>query len=234
MRAGYGFLLKASHWVLHGFSITNSQFGVYAVGASHNLLDDLTLFHIGQEAVRFRSFSSHNVLQNSRIRDTGVHNAEYGEGVYVGSWKGHWHANSGGRPDTSNHNRILNNVFGPDVRAEHVDVKEGTSGGVISGNTFVGTGMVASQPWVDSWVELKGNRYTVSGNTGSGSLRDGFQVQVELEGWGNENVFSDNVVDLAGASGYGFRVSTSARGNVIRCDNAVRNASAGFANVDCR
>src|SRR5690606_2828162 len=80
---GYGFHLNASHWTLHGFTVTHSQSGVAVMGGSHNVLDGLTVEGTGHEGVRFQVFSSHNVLRNSRIRNTGLQVAEYGEGLYV-------------------------------------------------------------------------------------------------------------------------------------------------------
>ncbi|MBA2246049.1 MAG: Ig-like domain-containing protein [Gemmatimonadetes bacterium] len=230
--SGYGFLLKGSYWTLDGFSVTNSQFGVYLNGASHNLLTNLAVYRIGQEAVRFRSFSSYNTLQNSQIYDTGLYVAEYGEGVYIGSYFGQWATNSSGQPDASDYNQVLNNIFGPNVRSEHIDVKEGTTGGVISGNTFNGAGMVASQTWVDSWIELKGNSYTVTDNVGDQTIRDGFEVYQALPGWGNNNVFRNNTADVK-ASGYGFNIKSGTTGNVVECKNTVKNAGLGFSNVKC-
>lgn len=230
--SGYGFLLSGDYWVLRGITVTNSQFGVYLVGASHNLLENLTIHSVGQEAVRFRSFSSHNVLRNSRVYNTGLLNPEYGEGVYIGSWNGHWDQNSGGGPDRSDYNQVVGNVFGPDVRAEHVEAKEGTTGGQIQGNTFDGRGMVRSQSWIDSWVVVTGNEYQVTSNSGTVSIAHGFKTERQLEGWGERNLFEGNVADVQ-ASGYGFQIRTSAPGNVVRCANDVRNASSGFANVSC-
>jgi len=45
-----------------------------------------------------------------------------------------------------------------------MDIKEGTTGGPISGNTF-GAGMSGS--WADSWIDLKGNGWVIQNNHGS-------------------------------------------------------------------
>ncbi|HEY7613102.1 MAG TPA: right-handed parallel beta-helix repeat-containing protein [Gemmatimonadales bacterium] len=225
--------LKASYWVMTGFSITGGLRGIYTERASHNVLDKLEIYGIGQEAVHWRVFSSHNVLRNSRIHDTGLVIAEFGEGVYIGQYRGHWCGSTGCQPDRSDSNQVLDNVIGPNVTAEHVDVKEGTTGGVISGNRFDGEGMPQPQDWIDSWVEINGSGYTVSNNQGTRSPRDGFQVIVGLNGWGNDNVFTGNVADVRGP-GFGFRIDTrGTRGNRIACDNQVLEAQAGFSNVPC-
>jgi hypothetical protein len=228
---GFALRVRASYWTLVGFTVTNAQQGVSVEGGRYNDIQNLAVHGTGQEAIKLFKLSSHNTVRYNRIYNTGVWNAEWGEGVYVGSYFGHWTANSGGGPDASDYNHVLNNDFGPDVRAEHIDVKEGTTGGLIQGNSFNGQGMVQSQTWVDSWVEVKGNGYTVRGNTGSVSIRDGFQAYQVYAGWGSNNTFEGNVADVQGP-GYGFRVDAG-MGHVVRCNNQVTSAGAGFANVAC-
>lgn len=228
---GFALVMRVSYWTLTGFTVTNAQQGVSVEGGTQNDIVNLAVHGTGQEAIKLFKLSSYNTVRNNQIYNTGLWNAEWGEGVYVGSYYGHWGANSGGQPDASDYNQVLDNVIGPDVRAEHIDVKEGTTGGIIRGNRFDGRGMVRSQTWVDSWVEIKGNGYTVSGNTGSVSFRDGFQAYQVLAGWGYNNTFVGNVADVQ-ASGYGFRVDNG-MGHVVKCDNQVTNAGSGLANVAC-
>jgi hypothetical protein len=229
---GVGLLLEASHWVVEGLRVTNAQFGVVVRRGHHNVLRGLEVHGIGYAGVHFGWNSTYNSLENSRVHDTGRDVAEYGEGVYLGSFNGHWCQRTSCQPDRSDYNRVVGNTIGPDVRSEAIDIKEGTTGGVITHNTFLGAGMVASQTWVDSWVEVKGNGYLISDNRGDTALRDGFQVFRQIEGWGNGNVFRNNVADVQ-ASGYGFRVGAGTTGNRIECVNSVRNAASGFANVAC-
>lgn len=59
--------------------------------------------------------SKNGVLRNSRIHDTGNDGRGMGEGVCVGT------ANS--LTDRSDDAQILNNVIGPDVGGESVDIK---------------------------------------------------------------------------------------------------------------
>lgn len=228
---GFALSVRASYWTLAGFTVTNAQQGVAVEGGTRNDITNLAVHGTGQEAIKLYKVSTYNTVQNNRIYNTGLWNAEWGEGVYVGSYYGHWPQYSGGQPDASNYNQVLNNQFGPDVRAEHIDVKEGTTGGIIQSNHFDGRGMVRSQTWVDSWVEIKGNGYTVSGNTGAASLRDGFQSYEVLSGWGYNNTFAGNVADVQ-STGYGFRVDNG-HGHVVRCSNQVTNAGSGYANIAC-
>lgn len=226
-------MLRSSYWILGGFTITGGLRGVYSERATHNILENLTIHTIGQEAVHWRVFSSHNVVRDSRISHTGRVIAEFGEGIYIGQFRGHWATSTGGAPDRSDSNAVIGNVIGPHVTAELVDAKEGTTGGVITGNTFDGIGMARSQPWVDSWVEINGNDYLITDNTGTSSPQDGFQVMVGLQGWGNGNVFERNAATVA-AGGFGFHIGPGASGNVVACNNLVESAGAGFANIPCQ
>jgi hypothetical protein len=224
-------LKNANRWVLHGFTVQNALWGIRLERSSHNQLRNLTVRDVGQEAIGIKLFSSHNVVQGSRIRDTGRRGwsyTGYGEGIYVGSWSGHW---TDGQPDRSDHNQIVDNEFGPNITAEHIDIKEGTTGGVIRGNRFDGRGMENNGAAVDSWVLVQGNDYVIEQNNGKYSRRNGFRAWPG-PGWGQRNVFRNNVADVQ-ASGYGFVFQGTMPGTVVMCNNTVTNAGSGFANVKC-
>ncbi len=160
--------------------------------------------------------------------------AKFGEGVYLGTAQSNWGSISGGNLDTSDNNRVLNNHFGPNVTAEHIDIKEGTTGGTITGNYFDGAG-ISGDNFADSWVDVKGNNYLLNNNTGQNvsglsALVDGFQTHVILSGWGKNNVFSGNTANV-NASGYGFNIQTSGTGNVVYTNNTVSGAGKGISNV---
>lgn len=225
--AGTGVTVTGSYWTLAGFTVRNSQKGVVVQGGRDNVLRDLEVHTIGQTAVSITGGSRANTVERNLIHHTGTTGARYGRGIELGSWNGAW---TGGAPDRSDSTRVLNNQLGPSVAAEHVLVHEGTTGGVIAGNVMDGTGQVQSETWIDSWVEILGNGYTVRDNRGSTAIRDGFQVRTELAGWGTGNLFSGNTADVR-ASGYGYRVSGS--GNVLKCTNTASNAGSGTSNVAC-
>jgi hypothetical protein len=227
VQSGYAFHLEADHWTLSGFSVTNAQKGIVLDRASHNILRDIAVYRIGQEGVHLRKFSSDNLVTGLEIHDVGVIDAKTGEGIYVGSAVDHWANESGGQPDASDRNRIVANKIGPRVGAECIDIKEGTTGTVVEGNTFDGSGMTAA----DSWIDVKGNGATIRGNTGTDSPLDGFQTHVIVKGWGSGNRFGGNHARVNGA-GFGFRIVGPQ--NVVACDNEVSGAASGFANVSCR
>ena len=74
------------------------------------------------------------------------------------------HGDSSGA-DRSDRVRVLDNRIGPNVAAEHVDVKEGTFGGVIRGNSLRRHSASPGENSADSWVDVKGIGYLIEGNT---------------------------------------------------------------------
>lgn len=225
--SGYVLYLKnVNYWHVNGITVTNGQKAIMTDNANYNVIDNVKAYHTGEEAVAFRAFSSHNTIQNSEISDTGLLTPGYGEGVYIGSSVDNWSKYSGGQPDTSDYNLVLNNHFGPNISAEHVDIKEGTSGGQVIGNSFDGTGMSGAN-YADSWVDVAGNGYLISNNAGINALLDGYQTHIQVSGWAANNTFQGNTSDV-GASGYGFHIHTPSgndpSGNVICTDNIDRKS----------
>lgn len=221
------------HWTLSGFTVTRGKEGIMLDTASSVRMIGLLVHRVGQAGIHMRRFSNYNLVAYSEIRDTGRHDPGYGEGVYIGSARSNWSSVTGDsdKPDLCIGNKIVDNAFGPDVRAEAIDVKEGTRDGRIDGNVFDGTGM-EGENYADSWMDIKGNGYRIKHNTGHNARRDGFQVHVAVPGWGNNNEFHDNLANVGG-SGYGFRIDPDSSGNTVRCDNQVNDAPLGFANVRC-
>lgn len=238
IQGGYGFHLDgANYWILSGFTIRNAAKGVMLDQASYNILDRLHIHSVGQEAIHFRTCSSFNTLQYSMISDTGLTIAGYGEGVYIGSDASNWPQSScdGDGRDKSDFNQIRNNTFGPDVRAEAIDVKEGTVSGKIIGNHFDATGL-SGENYADSWVDIKGNAYEVGLNEGwhgaNSSLQHGFETHAKLAGWGRHNLFYANIAHVDG-NGYGYHIDNDdpEHGNKICADNQAFNAADGVANI---
>ena len=83
------------------------------------------------------------------------------------------------KPDHSDRNQVINNRIGPKVAAEEIDIKEGSCCGLIKGNHFDGTGM-SGEHFADSWMDIKGDNYTIEDNVGYHAILDGFQVSVYL------------------------------------------------------
>ncbi|MCU1663238.1 MAG: hypothetical protein QOI36_2612 [Pseudonocardiales bacterium] len=157
----------SSYWQLVGFAVSGGGKGIMTDGSTGLLLDSLTVSDTGDEAVHFRGGSSDNTIQRSTIRNTGLNQPEYGEGVYVGSAKSNWKKYSDGRPDLSMNNRVVGNTF-KRITAENVDVKEETRGTLIAGNRFDGSA-ISGENFADSVVDVKGYGGTVTGNLTTGN-----------------------------------------------------------------
>jgi len=238
INTGYVLYLQSNYWTIKGFTITNGLKGLMIDGTLHCTIDGIKVDHIGEEAIHLRKFSSHNTIQNVAITNTGLKTADYGEGIYIGSAKNNWATYSNGNPDLCDSNLILNNKIGPNVAAECIDVKEGTTGNVIRGNTFDATGITGANSG-DSWIDVKGNYTLIEHNTGTnpgGSIfKDGYQVHCAYAGWGNYNEFKNNNCTV-NATGYGFNIQLSGSngtttGNKVYNNNTVTGAAAGIANI---
>lgn len=238
---GYGLHLNgASWWHVQGFSVTNGQKGVIVDAADHVTVEGLTVHDVGDEAIHLRTNTVDSLVTGNTIYGTGLRRDTFGEAVYVGSSDANWGVLTGGQPDRSDRNVVSYNTIW-DVSAEAVDVKEGTTGGQVIGNVMDGellahSGITDRFKDADSWVDIKGNDYLISGNTGVHSLLTGYEthrrnmIKKGLGDWGLRNEFTGNSADVQAPVGpdpsRGFFIhdpSTSA--NIVRCNNVVSNAA---------
>ena len=216
----------AQHWRLVGFTVTNGQKGVMADGTVGSVIQGLTVTQIGDEAIHLRRHSADNVVRDNTIDTTGLRKERFGEGVYIGSAESNWCDVSDCAPDRSDRNVIVANTISG-TTSESIDIKEGTTGGVVSDNDFDGSHLSGA----DSWVDVKGNAWLVEGNRGTSSPEDGFQTHEILEGWGDRNLFRANTAAVDGP-GVGIAVQPELT-NRVTCDNEATGAEGGLSNVEC-
>ena len=223
-------LSGAAFWQVTGLTVTGGQKGVMVDAGVGNRLEGLLVTSMGDEAIHLRLDSTDNVVMGNTVRDTGLRKPKYGEGIYVGTAESNWCQISDCRPDRSDRNVVEGNDISG-TTAEPVDIKEGTSGGTLRGNTFDGSAMVES----DSWVDVKGNDWIIEKNTGVATPMDGFQVHEVADGWGRNNVFSGNTAVIDG-DGYGVNVA-GPKGirdtTQVDCDNRADGAGSGLSNIEC-
>ncbi|WP_433584855.1 discoidin domain-containing protein [Microbacterium hydrocarbonoxydans] len=238
--SGYGlWLYGASYWNITGLTVADAKKGIVLDSATHVTIDGVLVRDIEDEGVHFRRSSADGVIRNSEITRTGLVQPSYGEGLYLGSANSNFtcYADSSGR-DRSDRVQVLDNVFGPAIAAEHIDIKEGTEGGVVRGNSFDGTGL-SGQNSADSWVDVKGNGYLFEGNTGTfsspGTFANGYETHNPLTGYGCGNIWRDNDSDLGGVGGYAVFVSSTSKcsgnPNRVYASNTVTNAVSGLTNI---
>ncbi len=230
--AKYLLYLNKVSWVrVVGFSLSGGRKGVVADSVHHSIIASLHVSKIGDEAIHLRTASTDNLVIGNVVRDTGNRSEKFGEGIYVGSATSNWCTYTNCEPDRSNRNSVIGNDIAG-TTSENIDIKEGTEGGVVSGNRLSGSGMIAA----DSWIDVKGNGWLVENNTGSadgGSIEDGIQTHVVAKGWGRENTIRANRLTVDG-EGFGVYIHDGkATLNIVGCDNKVTGAAKGFSNITC-
>lgn len=230
LKSGYGLHITGSYWQVSGLSVAQSAKGIVLDGSAHTVLSNVDVGSIGSEAVHFRANSTDCTIRDSEIHDTGLAKPGFGEGIYVGSAKSNWETVMGSAttPDRSERALISNNRVSR-TAAEGIDIKEGTTGGRVTGNSFSEAGFSGANS-ADSWVDVKGNGYTVTGNSGSGTKLDALQVHNVLDGWGRDNAFSGNTVQ-GGVPGYEVWIQSGDLGNTVRCQPSA--AVRGLTNITC-
>lgn len=168
-----------------------------------------------------------------------------GESIYIGSARSNWETYTGGQPDGSNRNRIIGNRIW-DAPAELIDIKEGTSFGLVEGNVFDGSQLIGGRnDEGGSWVDCKGTDYTFRNNTGSSTSGVAFEVQDVFKGSGLSglrNVFESNRYVGSGPD-YFIWIAASAEGgttptspyhhNAVACDNDAGGSALGLSNIPC-
>ncbi|GAA1715774.1 hypothetical protein GCM10009745_75240 [Kribbella yunnanensis] len=242
--SGYGlWLFGAPYWKLTGFTVQESKKGIVLDNSHHVTIDGVSVHHTDEEGVHFRRSSADGVIKNSTVTDAGLVQKGYGEGVYIGSAGSNWscHGNTGG-VDKSDRVQVLDNQLGPNIAAEAIDVKEGTTGGVIRGNTFNGRG-ISGENSADSWVDVKGFDYVIENNTGTfsspGTFANGYETHnpstTPSFANGCGNVWRNNSSNLGGTGKYAIYITSaskcSADPNVVYASNTVQNAVTGLTNI---
>ena len=197
-----------------------------ADGAHQNSVDGLLVHDTGAEGVRLRDNSTDNVIQNSKVRDTGRRDPNDGAAIVLGQPRAEWRRGA----DRSDRNAVLRTTIGPGVPADGVDAHEGTAGGQVKGNTFTGLGQ--------NWVSLAGNDYVVENNSGTGAGRTAFLDRTSGSGYGCGNRFQHNTgsVPPMQADGWAFDVGDNSacapdRANVVCDDNRVTKGGIGFSTI---
>ncbi|BFT73528.1 discoidin domain-containing protein [Paenibacillus sp. P36] len=197
--SGYTLYLTGDYTQVKNLKITNAKKGIMIDNANYGLIDGVEVYNIGEEGVHYRDGSSNNVIKNSSVHDTGQVTADYGEGLYVGSDVGKWET----YVKEADNNRITNVTIGPNVTAESVDIKEGTTGTIVENSTFNGTGISGANA-ADSFMDVKGNNSIIRNNivnrNGNAIIVDAFQVHERSPGWGYNNDFYNNTANLDNAT----------------------------------
>ncbi|WP_158252267.1 right-handed parallel beta-helix repeat-containing protein [Cryobacterium sp. Y29] len=229
----HGIQIKnSSNLVIAGMTVTNSLKGISVIGGTNVTIADTRIDHIGYEGIHLRAFTTDSTVVGNIISNTGMRDAPFGEGIYIGTSDNNWCDQTNCRPDRTDGTLVLGNHISL-TGAQPIEVKEGTSDGVVRDNVIDGAnGMSAA----NEWVKVKGNNWMIYDNKGSNSPLHGFAVNGSVPGWGLHNTFTDNS-GAVNAGGYAFFIhekgSKGSSDTTVSCSNSVTRAGQGLTNIAC-
>ncbi len=240
---GFELAVRADYWTLSGFTVASSQQGIAIEGGSYNVIDGVEVRNVGQEAVQIHGLSTHNVVRNSYLHDTGKYVAQYGEAVYIGAAPTQWCTWSSCGPDRSDNNQVIADSIGPNIGSDPIDIKAGTTGTLVQDNFIDGSGMgnlCSDHNWCGGLAIINGQNALFRGNTGVNPPLHGFSVQSDGGAAAypaTGNVFQSNDLDLGSATGYGFLIGSGVTSTVYCASNSSYGNSvvhgAGLTNTAC-
>lgn len=187
-----------SYIYVQNIKVTNGRGGITVDHADYVTIDGVEVYKVGQAAIHLRDGSKYNIVKNTFLHDTGLYNVKYGEGVYIGSDYKKW---PGGSSKSEydpkvDYAQIINNTIGPNVTAEHIDIKEGSSYAYIIGNTFNAKGMIDILNGGLSYIDFKGNysetAYNKGNQNGNKYFENAFEINTKSPGWGFYNNIHNN------------------------------------------
>lgn len=217
---GYVIQITGDYWILENLKITTSQKGIVLDNSSHSIIRNCEVYNIGSEAIAIRDGSSYCTVKDSYIHDTGIVTHGYGEGVYIGSAE-----SVSGFDYKCDYNTVDGCTF-KNISAEHIDVKEYTTGTEIMNCTFYGDGMTGEN-YAGSFVDIAGNDVNIHNNIGyrnnNPEIVAAFELHEQVDGWGYHCIFTDNTLYMDRPYG---EIDTSRRMYVVDgwySDFAVKN-----------
>ena len=182
--------VTGDYWEIRDLKISTGKKGIVLDHSNYSIIDNCEVYNIGEEGIHIRDNSCYTVISNTKVHDTGLYKPQYGEGIYVGSY--HGETNYG---RAVHYNTVTHCTLGPNIAAEHIDIKEGTIGTVVEYCTMYGKG-ISGNNYADSFIDAKGNdahiRFNKCYRQNNDIIVDCFQVHVQEEGAGQNNKFYGN------------------------------------------
>lgn len=232
-------VLESSFITLNGFTVRNARKGVELLKTNDSRVYGLRVQNTAQAGIYAQNDSSRNLIAANVISDAGLdrtiakdgrywyQDGRNGEGIYIGNSQGNDDCEAVGCDlDQSDENVIVWNTI-TNVRAEAIEAKEGSTGGLIYNNTV--TFSAAHEEHVEGALKVKGDEYLVQKNNVTSGLRYGIFTTTTPIGdrdWGYRNVFTNNAITLTGAiepPELGF--FEWKHQNVFGCDNTLTSST---------
>jgi parallel beta-helix repeat protein len=174
------------YWIIQDLIVEGGQKGILLDDSNHSIIRGNFVHGVGMEAVHLRDGSSHCIIINNRITNTGLVNAGFGEGVYIGS------ANTTTAYNWNcDHNVISNNLIGPGISADPVDIKEGSTGTIVEYNIMRGAGITGANSATSHIMNrgddtvIRFNRFYRDQNSIVRAAIEIHSVSLQGRSWGN-------------------------------------------------
>lgn len=205
--------ITGDNWIIKDLEVSTAQKGIVLDNSNNSLIENCNVHNTGSEGIHLRDDSSYCIVNKCSVHDTGTVSPSYGEAVYIGSAY-----TTNGYGYKCDYNTIKNCTF-TNISAEHVDIKEYTTGTIIENCIMDGTGMTGAN-YADSFIDIKGNNCIIRNNTcyrnNNPTVVDAFQIHVQVDGWGIDNEVYDNILYLDDETPY---VLTGWDGSVTAYNN---------------
>ena len=185
--------IDGDYWIIENMVISTALSGIRLDSSNHSVVRNCEICNVGLDAVWICNGSSDCTVENCWIHDTGQSvNYASAPAVQIGHSVIMPH---GYHYETAcDRNRILGCTF-KNVTAEHVLIKEFTTGTEVADCLFYGDGMRQTLNYV-SFVTISGNDCHVHDNTGYRNQCDAidaaFSIEQQVVGWGTGAVFENN------------------------------------------
>ncbi len=220
-------LLTVTHdWtVVANLTVTRADKGIWVQGASHVTLTHNRVHGTGGECIRMKYGSRANEVVGNLVGPCGLVNYDLslgrknGEGLYIGTAPEQLYKNPTPEPDTSNGNRVHENVFR--TQAECVDVKESAEYNVVEHNDCAG----GTDP-DGSALDARGNRNVFRYNAVRDYVGKGVRLGGDTPDQGIHNDVRGNLLLRTGSYAIGaMRLPQGVIcGNVVGSNLGVINA----------
>ncbi len=161
--AGYTLYIRGDYWEISDLKIRSGAKGIMLDNANHCSIINCEVYEMGQEAIHVRDGSSYTLIDNCYVHDSGKLNDGFGEGIYIGSDNSVWVDGDGvvtgekGKlySKECHYNTVKNCTLGPNITAEPIEIKEGTTNTVFEYCVVRGPG-VSGNNYADSHFDIKG------------------------------------------------------------------------------
>ena len=196
----YVLYITGDYWKISDITFKTAQKGMVLDNANKCEIKGCFVTDTGSEGIALRDNSSQCLVENTKVTYTGRVTPKYGEGIYIGSWYGETQYGH-----NCDYNIVRGCEIGPEVTAEHVIIKEMTTGNLVENCIMYGSG-ICGENYADSFVDLAGNDAIVRNNTmyrqQNAIIVDAIQVHFQVKDWGTGNEFYNNTCELDDASCY--------------------------------